>query len=46
MASEFPIFVRLEDNTCVLVGGGEYSADAAELLLSFGAKITVIAPEL
>ena len=46
MALDFPIFVSLKDNTCVLVGGGEYSADAAELLLSFGAKITVIAPEL
>lgn len=46
MALDFPIFVSLEGNTCVLVGGGEYSADAAELLLSFGAKITVIAPEL
>lgn len=46
MALNFPIFVSLENNTCVLIGGGEYSADAAELLLSFGAKITVIAPEL
>ena len=46
MALNFPIFVSLEDNTCVLVGGGEYSANAAELLLSFGAKITVIAPDL
>lgn len=46
MTLEFPIFVKLEGNTCVLVGGGEYSASAAELLLSFGAKITVIAPEL
>ncbi len=46
MALDFPIFVKLEGNTCVLVGGGEYNADAAELLLSFGAKITVIAPEL
>ena len=46
MSLDFPIFVKLEDNTCVLVGGGDYSADAAELLLSFGAKITVIAPDL
>lgn len=46
MSLDFPIFVSLENNTCTLVGGGEYSADAAELLLSFGAKITVIAPEL
>ncbi len=46
MALEFPIFVQLEGNTCAIVGGGDYAADAAELLLSFGAKVTVIAPEL
>ena len=46
MALDFPVFVSLRDNTCVIVGGGEYAADAAELLLSFGAKISVISPAL
>lgn len=42
----FPLFVDLSGKQAVLVGGGAVSARRAEVLLRFGAEVTVIAPEL
>ncbi len=42
----YPIFVDLQNQPCLIVGGGEIAARKIRLQLSAGAKITVIAPEL
>lgn len=42
----FPLFVDLSGKQAVLVGGGAVSARRAEVLLRFGAEVTVVAPEL
>lgn len=44
--SHFPLFLDLEKKRAVLVGGGKIAARRAAVLLSFGAQVTVIAPEL
>lgn len=41
-----PIFLRLTDQPCVVVGGGEVAARKTELLLRAGARITVVSPTL
>ena len=42
----FPIFIRLAAQPVLVVGGGEVAARKVDLLLSAGAKVTVVAPEL
>lgn len=42
----FPLYMDLNGNNCTVFGGTEYAADAAETLLRFGAKVTVISPTL
>jgi len=42
----FPIFLRIADQSVVVVGGGEVAARKALLLARAGARITIIAPEL
>ncbi len=46
MIPSFPIFISLKDNNCTVVGGGEYASACVDLLLQFGAKVTVISPHL
>ncbi|MFI3188292.1 uroporphyrinogen-III C-methyltransferase [Crenothrix sp. D3] len=42
----FPIFVKLKDQDCLVVGGGEIAARKIDCLARAGAKITVIAKEI
>ena len=42
----YPIFVDLNDQPCLVVGGGEVAARKIRLQLSAGADITIISPEL
>lgn len=41
----FPLFVDLNGRKAVVVGGGAIARRRAEILLQFGAEVTVIAPE-
>ena len=41
-----PIFARVDGRRCLVVGGGEVAARRIRQLLSAGARITVVAPEL
>lgn len=42
--SHFPIFIDLKDKKIIVVGGGEIATRRIEVLISFGASITVVAP--
>ncbi|MEC4750602.1 siroheme synthase CysG [Methylomicrobium sp. Wu6] len=42
----FPLFVNLQDQPCLVIGGGEVAARKIELLSRAGALITVVAEEL
>jgi len=40
------MFYKLEDRSCLVVGGGEVAARKVSLLVRAGAKVSVIAPQL
>lgn len=40
----FPLFLDLSGQACVVVGGGAIGARRAQVLLNFGARVTVIDP--
>ncbi|MGZ5012830.1 MAG: precorrin-2 dehydrogenase/sirohydrochlorin ferrochelatase family protein, partial [Methylobacter sp.] len=42
----FPVFLKLKNQACLVVGAGEIAARKIELLARAGAKITVIANEI
>lgn len=42
----FPFMIQLEDKVCLIVGGGKVAARKVETLLSFGATVRVVAPEI
>ncbi len=42
----FPVFLKLHDQPCLVVGGGEIAARKIDLLSRSQARITVIAPEI
>src|SRR5690606_4421774 len=41
-----PIFVKLEQQPCLIVGGGAVAGRKAALLLRAGARVSIVAPEL
>ena len=46
MSVMFPAFLNLESRRVVLVGGGRVAAGKLESLLTAGARVTVVAPEV
>lgn len=46
MGFGFPIYIDVEGNNCLVVGGGEAATEAVKLLQKHRARITVIAPQL
>ncbi len=46
MSIGFPLHIDIVGNNCTVFGGGEAAARRAEVLLRFGAKVTVISPHL
>ncbi len=46
MSIGFPLHINIDGNNCTVFGGSEAAARRAEVLLRFGAKVTVISPDL
>ncbi|MDD3368315.1 MAG: bifunctional precorrin-2 dehydrogenase/sirohydrochlorin ferrochelatase [Lachnospiraceae bacterium] len=44
--SYFPMLIELQDKSCVIIGGGSVARRKVEVLSQFGAKLTVVAPEI
>lgn len=42
----FPFMIQMDDKKCLIGGGGKVALRKAEGMLSFGARVTVIAPEI
>ncbi len=45
-AAYLPLFLRLRDQACLVVGGGPVAARKVSALLRVGARVTVVAPAL
>ncbi len=42
----YPLFLKIEDRTCVVIGGGVVAARKVEMLRRAGARVSVVAPDL
>ena len=42
----YPLFMQIEDRTCVVIGGGAVAARKVEMLRRAGARVSVVAPDL
>lgn len=42
----FPFMIQLEGASCLVGGGGKVAARKVKMLVSFGAQVTVVAPEI
>src|SRR5512141_3240996 len=46
MSAYYPIYLQLQDQPCVVIGGGRIAEGKVEGLLAAGARVTVISPDL
>jgi precorrin-2 dehydrogenase / sirohydrochlorin ferrochelatase len=46
MSAYYPIYLQLESQSCIVIGGGKIAEDKVEGLLNAGARVTVISPDL
>lgn len=44
--SYFPLFMELKDRNCLVVGGGSVAWRKVKVLMDFGARVSVVAPEI
>lgn len=44
--SYFPLFMELKDRNCLVVGGGRVAWRKVKVLMDFGARVSVVAPEI
>lgn len=44
--SYFPMFVELKYKRCLIIGGGRIAFHKVKVLMDFGARLTVVAPEI
>ena len=42
----YPIYIDIEDRDVVIIGGGNVCARKAETMMKYGARVTVVSPEL
>ena len=42
----FPFMIQMQDKLCVIGGGGKVAYRKVSMMLSFGARVTVIAPKI
>lgn len=42
----FPVFLRISEQPCLLIGGGDVAARKAALLQRAGGRVTIVAPDL
>ena len=42
----YPIYLDIEDRNVVIIGGGEVCTRKVETMMKYGAKVTVVSPEL
>lgn len=42
----FPLFINFKNRNCLVIGGGNIALRKIETLLSYGAKVEVIAPKI
>src|SRR5581483_2192395 len=42
----YPIFIDIENRNVLIVGGGAVCARKAETMMKYGAKVTIVAPEV
>jgi len=42
----YPIYLDIEDRNVVIIGGGNVCARKAETMMKYGARVTVVSPEL
>lgn len=46
MAKFFPVLINIKDKKCIVIGGGCVAERKVKTLLKYGAKVTLISPEI
>ena len=42
----YPAFINVENRTCLVIGGGKFAEEKVFKLLSHGAKIKIVSPDI